>query len=207
MKNLKNNLKTEFEEYEKALQDMGFSFICRVDDVGRGPWAGPITACAVILNSQLSVFKKYGVMDSKQLTEKKREEIFEKLINEKCLIYNIANISAEEIDKIGLGQANYLVLRRAIEGLSQIPDYILVDGFVVKGLNMRHERIIKGDQKVLSIAAASIIAKVSRDRYMIELSKKFPHYGFEDHKGYGTKKHQEAIKKFGASEAHRSTFL
>ena len=202
----KSKAKTEFEEYEKALYDMGFSCICGVDEVGRGPWAGPITACAVIFSSYFSIFKEYGIMDSKKLNEVKREEIFEKLTSDNDFVYNVASISAKEIDEIGLGRANHLVLKRAVEGLPSVPDYILVDGFVIKDINMRQERVIKGDGKVLSIAAASIIAKVTRDRYMIKLAKKYPHYGFDGHKGYGTAKHQEAIKQHGLCPEHRKSF-
>jgi ribonuclease HII len=207
MKRKKIKLENNFEEYEEALYNMGFSCVCGVDEVGRGPWAGPITAAAVIINKISNLkFQKLEINDSKKLTENKRENIFNELIKNKDIIYSIASISAGEIDRIGLGVANQLVLKRAIEGLSQKVDYALIDGFTLKNLEIKHEGIIKGDQKVLSIAAASIIAKVSRDRYMIELSKKYPQYGFEEHKGYGTKKHIEALKKFGTCPEHRKSF-
>jgi len=201
------NKKIEFEEYEKALHDMGFSCVCGVDEVGRGPWAGPIVAAATII-SQISNLKSQnlGIADSKKLNEQQREIIFEELIKNKDIIYSIASISSAEIDEIGLGNANQLVLKRAVEGLVKKSDYALVDGFLIKDLNIKQERVIKGDQKVLSIAAASIIAKVTRDRYMIELSKKYPEYGFENHKGYGTVKHVEALKKLGVCPEHRKLF-
>ncbi len=214
MKKLKDNKKDKFEEYEEALYNMGFSCVCGADEVGRGPWAGPITAAAVIVKSDPSGtlgtsklrVKNLGIDDSKKLTEKKRQEIYSVLTSDSSIIYSVASISAQEIDKIGLGRANHLVLQLAIEGLPNIPDYILVDGFIIKDINMRQERIIKGDSKVLSIAAASIIAKVSRDHYMIELAKEYPQYGFDNHKGYGTKKHIEALKKFGTCPEHRKSF-
>lgn len=206
MRKQKNNLKIKFEEYEKALLKKGFSFICGVDEVGRGPWAGPITAAAVIVKSGMLKVESLGVMDSKKLNEEQREKIFEKLIINKDIIYSIASVSAQEIDEIGLGVANQLVLKKAIEGLSKKADYALVDGFNIKNIEISQEGIIKGDQKVLSIATASIIAKVTRDRYMIELAKKYPQYGFNNHKGYGTKKHQEAIKQFGLCPEHRKSF-
>lgn len=210
MKNQKNNSENIFEEYEKALYEKGFSFICGADEVGRGPWAGPITAAAVIIN-QISNLKSQnpGVMDSKKLTEKKREEVFEKIIDSPDVIYSIAWVSAEEIDRIGLGVANQLVLKKAIEGLKvkiKELDFALIDGFEVKDLGISQEKVIKGDQKVFSIAVASIIAKVTRDRYMVELSKKYPEYGFDNHKGYGTKKHQESIEKYGLCSEHRKSF-
>jgi len=204
MKNQKNNI--EFEEYEKALYQKGFSFICGVDEVGRGPWAGPITAAAVIILNFKSEILNLGINDSKKLTEKKREEIFEKLICCDNIIYSLSWISSEEIDKIGLGNANQLVLKKAVEGLEEKADFALVDGFEIKGLNIPQEKFIKGDQKVFSIAVASIIAKVSRDRYMIELAKEYPQYGFDEHKGYGTAKHIGAIHQFGLCPEHRKSF-
>ena len=206
MRKSKNNSETEFEEYEKALSKKGFSFICGVDEVGRGPWAGPIVAAATIIKNLNIKNQNLGIRDSKKLSEAKREGIFEKLTNDKNFIYNIASINAQEIDEMGLGVANQLVLKRAVEGLSQKADYALVDGFKIKDLGIPNEGVIKGDQKVLSIATASIIAKVSRDRYKKELAKKYPQYGFEGHKGYGTKRHFEALKKFGVCPEHRKSF-
>ncbi|MBI2448209.1 ribonuclease HII [Candidatus Microgenomates bacterium] len=192
--------------YEKALFDRGFSYICGVDEVGRGPWAGPIVAAATIVSNLKSQISNLGVRDSKKLSEKKREDIFEIVKDIKDIEYFVAFISAEEIDKIGLGRANQLVLKKAVDGLSQKPDYVLVDGFEIGGLTTRQEKVVGGDSKIFSIALASIIAKVSRDRYMKELAKKYPEYGFEHHKGYGTAKHLGAIKKYGICPEHRKSF-
>ena len=193
-------------DYEKALSQKGFSFICGVDEVGRGPWAGPIVAVATIIMNHESRILNLPINDSKRLTEARREEIFEIVKDDKNIHHSVAFISAEEIDKIGLGVANHLVLKKAVEGLSQKPDCVLVDSFVINDLGIKQEKIIKGDAKIFSIALASIIAKVSRDRYMRELAKKYPGYGFEQHKGYGTKKHQEAIEKYGICQEHRRSF-
>jgi len=209
MKNQKNKTENIFEEYEKALCEKGFSFVCGVDEVGRGPWAGPIMAAAIMVKSEKLKVKNLGIADSKKLTEKKREEIFDILVSGDDIVYSVASISAKEIDKIGLGVANQLVLKKAVEGLKlkiKELDFVLVDGFEIKDISISQEKVIKGDQKVFSIAIASIIAKVTRDRYMIELSKEFPQYGFEDHKGYGTKKHQMAIEEYGLCPEHRLSF-
>ena len=195
-----------FIKREKALQKKGFSFICGVDEVGRGPWAGPITAAAVIIKNAEFRMQNLGIKDSKKLTEEKREELFEILTKSKHIEYRVAWISSKEVDRIGLGKANQSVLKKVVEGLKTKPDYVLVDGFLIKDLKISQEKIIKGDEKVLSIAAASIIAKVSRDRYMKKLAKKYPQYGFEKHKGYGTKQHLKAIKKFGICSEHRRSF-
>jgi len=201
--------KINFVRREETLNKKGFSFICGVDEVGRGPWAGPITACAVIIERndyKFKKLKKLGVRDSKKLDEEKREKFFEVLTNDPEIIYSLGWVSCKEIDRLGMSEANNLVFKRAIRRLKIKPDYILSDGFTVKKLGIKKEKVIKGDRKILTIAAASIIAKVSRDRYMIELSKKYVHYGFEKHKGYGTKKHQEAIKQFGLCPEHRKSF-
>lgn len=201
--------KINFVRQEETLNKKGFSFICGVDEVGRGPWAGPITAAAVIIERndyKFKKLKKLGVRDSKKLDAEKREILFNVLTNDPEIDFALGWVSCKEIDKLGMAEANNLVFKRAIRGLKIKPDYVLSDGFVVKKLGLRKEKVIKGDRKILTIAAASIIAKVSRDRYMIELSKKYAHYGFEEHKGYGTKKHQEAIKKFGVCSEHRRSF-
>ena len=194
-------------EYEQALLSQGFSCICGVDEVGRGPWAGPIVAAAVIISNIKYQMSNLGVRDSKKLTEKKREELFEILITLPEIEYSVAWVSAEEIDRIGLGVANQLVLKKAVEGLKTKPDYVLVDGFKINDLmHIPQEHIVKGDEKIFSIACASIIAKVSRDRYMRELHKKYPHYGFDRHKGYGTREHLEAIKRYKLCPEHRRSF-
>jgi len=195
-----------FEKREETLRRKGFYFICGADEVGRGSWAGPIVATAMINKKSKIKYKKLQIRDSKKLTERKREEIFNCLIDDSDIIYNVAWVSSKQIDKIGLGKANQLVLKKAVEGLKTKPDYILVDGFMIKDLKISQERIVKGDEKILSIAVASIIAKVSRDRYMKKLAKKYPQYGFEKHKGYGTKQHLKAIKRFGICSEHRRGF-
>ncbi|MDD5731550.1 MAG: ribonuclease HII [Patescibacteria group bacterium] len=201
--------KINFVRREETLRNKGFSFICGVDEVGRGPWAGPITACAVIIERndyKFKKLKKLGVRDSKKLDGIKREKFFDILTNDSEIDFALGWVSSREIDKLGMAEANNLVLKRAIRGLKIKPDFILSDGLNIKKLGLAKEKVIKGDRKILTIAAASIIAKVSRDRYMIELSRKFSHYGFEKHKGYGTKKHQEAIKLHGICPEHRKSF-
>ena len=142
----------------------------------------------------------------KKLNEEQREEVFGKVIKNKSLEYALGWVSAKEIDDIGMARAAHLVLRRAVNNLDTKVDHVMVDGFKIKGLEISQENIIKGDQKVYSIALASIIAKVSRDRHMERLAKKYPKYGFDEHKGYGTKKHQLAIKEFGICKEHRKCF-
>ena len=190
-------------EYEnKAIED-GYKIICGVDEAGRGPLAGPVYAAAVILPPGHIV---EGVNDSKKISEKKRELLFEKIVDE-CLCYNIGVATEQEIDEINILQATFLAMRRAVEGLEIMPDIALIDGNRKPGLNIAEQEIIKGDAKSASIAAASIIAKVSRDRYMLEMAEKYPEYQFEKHKGYGTKLHYEMLEKYGISPIHRKTFL
>ncbi|MGN1123948.1 MAG: ribonuclease HII [Eubacterium sp.] len=191
-------------EYEnKALAD-GFEIICGVDEAGRGPLAGPVYAAAVILPKGHIID---GVNDSKKISEKKREALFDKIIDE-CVCYSIGTASEKEIDEINILQATFLAMRRAVEGLEIKPDIALIDGNRKPGLNSVEEwDIVKGDAKSASIAAASILAKVSRDRYMLEMAEKYPQYQFEKHKGYGTKLHYEMLEKYGVSEIHRRSFL
>ena len=189
-------------EYEnKALER--YKIICGVDEAGRGPLAGPVYAAAVILPKGHIV---EGVNDSKKLSEKKREMLFEKIISE-CVCYSVGTASEQEIDEINILQATFLAMKRAVNGLSVKPDIALIDGNKKPGLDIVEWDIIKGDSKSANIAAASIIAKVSRDRYMLEMAEKYPQYQFERHKGYGTKLHYEMIKKYGISPIHRKTFL
>ena len=189
--------------YENEYIKAGKKFICGVDEAGRGPLAGPVYAAAVILPSGLLI---EGVNDSKKLTAKKREYLYE-IIKEKALCYSIETASVQEIDKINILQATLLAMKRAIEGLKQTPDIALIDGNVLPKVQVPSRAIVKGDALSHSIACASILAKVSRDRFMIEQSKEYPIYGFEKHKGYGTKSHIEMIKKYGMSPLHRKTFL
>lgn len=189
--------------YENEAKAKGFNVICGVDEAGRGPLAGPVFAAAVILPDEHII---EGVNDSKKLSEKKREMLFDKIIEE-CVCYAIGTASEKEIDEINILQATYLAMRRAVEGLEIKPDYVLIDGNRMPPLDIPAETIVKGDGKSASIAAASIIAKVSRDRYMLELAEKYPQYEFEKHKGYGTKLHYEKIAEHGISDIHRKSFL
>lgn len=189
--------------YEISAGEKGYKSICGIDEAGRGPLAGPVYAAAVILPAGLEI---PGLNDSKKLSEKKREELFD-IITEKAVSYSIAFATAKEIDEINILQATFLAMRRAQEGLNIPADYALIDGNRMPPLAIDGETIIKGDAKSPSVAAASILAKVSRDRYMYELDKQYPQYCFAQHKGYGTKLHYECIEKYGISEHHRLTFL
>lgn len=189
--------------YENEAKSKGYNVICGVDEAGRGPLAGPVFAAAVILPEGHII---EGVNDSKKLSEKKRDLLFDKIIDE-CVCYSIGTASEREIDEINILQATFLAMKRAVDGLEIKPDLALVDGNQIPPVNADVLTIVKGDGKSASIAAASIIAKVSRDRYMIELAKLYPQYEFERHKGYGTKLHYEKIAEYGICEAHRKTFL
>ena len=189
--------------YENEAKAEGFQIVCGIDEAGRGPLAGPVCAAAVILPEGCIID---GVNDSKKLTEKKREALFD-VIKEKALAYSIAVADEKEIDEINILQATYLAMRRAFEGLSIKPDMALVDGNRDPGLGVATRTIVKGDANSMSIAAASILAKVTRDRFMLEMDKKYPEYQFAKHKGYGTKLHYEMLTEHGASEIHRMTFL
>ncbi len=188
---------------EKELKNEGFKAVAGIDEAGRGPLAGAVYAAAVILPKGIFI---PGLDDSKKLSEKKREELFD-IICEKAVSYSIASASESEIDEINILNATHLAMCRAAEGLSITPDYCIIDGNSIKGMPFPHETMVKGDAKSASIAAASILAKVSRDRYITELAKKYPEYEFEKHKGYGTKAHTDAILKYGPSPVHRKTFL
>ena len=190
-------------EYEQAAIDSGFSVVCGIDEAGRGPLAGPVFAAAVVLPIGLDI---PGLNDSKKITEKKREELFD-IIMEKAVTYSVASASEKEIDEINILQATFLAMNRAFEGLALKPDMALIDGNKKPCVDAVEETIVKGDAKSMSIAAASILAKVSRDRYMLEMAKLYPEYEFERHKGYGTKLHYEKIAEHGVSEIHRRTFL
>ena len=189
--------------YENEAIKNGYNSICGVDEAGRGPLAGPVCAAAVILNPDKII---EGVNDSKKLSEKKREELFD-IIKEKAVSYNIAWASVEEIEEINILNAAMLAMKRAVEGLKIPADYALIDGNKTPDLKIPCQAIVKGDATSMSIAAASILAKVSRDRLMREYAEKYPEYSFEKHKGYGTKAHTEAIKKYGICEIHRPSFL
>lgn len=191
-------------EYEKAAVTRGFKYICGVDEAGRGPLAGPVCAAAVILPEDACI---PGLNDSKKLSEKKREQLFN-VITEKALSYCVAYGTLEEIEEFNILEATFLAMNRAIEGLKIKSDFALIDGNrAPKGIKIPSETVVKGDAKSMSVAAASVLAKVSRDRLMLEYDEKYPLYDFKKHKGYGTKEHTELIKKYGPCEIHRLSFL
>lgn len=191
-------------QYEDAAKKKGYKYICGVDEAGRGPLAGPVCAAAVILPAGIQI---EGLNDSKKLSEKKREELYT-VITGKALAYSVAFGTLEEIEKYNILNATYVAMNRAIDGLAVKADFALIDGNrAPAGIKIPCETVIKGDGKSSSIAAASILAKVTRDRLLIEYDKKYPQYNFKKHKGYGTKEHYEAIKKYGVCEVHRLSFL
>ena len=191
-------------EYELSAKEKGYKCICGVDEAGRGPLAGPVCAAAVILPENCEI---EGLNDSKKLSEKKREMLFD-VICEKAVSYSIAFGSIEEIEKFNILEATFIAMNRAIDGLDVTPDFALIDGNrVPKNIKIPCETVVKGDFKSASIAAASILAKVTRDRLMEEYDEKYPEYNFKKHKGYGTKEHTELILKYGVSEVHRPSFL
>ena len=191
-------------EYEKAAVSRGFKYICGVDEAGRGPLAGPVCAAAVILPEDACI---PGLNDSKKLSEKKREQLFD-VITGKALAYSVAYGTLEEIEEFNILEATFLAMNRAVEGLALKPDFALIDGNrAPKGIKIPCETVVKGDAKSMSVAAASVLAKVSRDRLMLEYDKKYPLYDFKKHKGYGTKEHTELIKKYGPCWIHRLSFL
>lgn len=191
-------------EFDDRFRSGNITVLCGVDEAGRGPFAGPVCAAAVILPQGLEI---EGLNDSKKLTEKKREKLFP-VICEKALAYSIAFASVEEIEELNILQATFLAMKRAVDGLSLSPDYILIDGDKLPpSLPAPAQPLVKGDALSASVAAASVLAKVSRDRLMIELDREFPQYGFAAHKGYGTKAHCEAILEHGVLPCHRRSFL
>ena len=190
-------------EYEEKAYSQGYNIVCGIDEAGRGPLAGPVYAAAVILPKGCIID---GLNDSKRLSEKKRDYLFD-VIKETAVSYGVGVATQQEIDEINILQATFLAMRRAVDNLSVAPDIALIDGNRRPGLNIAEQDIVKGDAKSMSIAAASVIAKVSRDRYMLEMAEKYPQYQFEKHKGYGTKLHYEMIEKYGISPIHRKSFL
>ena len=188
---------------ERALHREGVALVCGADEAGRGPLAGPVCAAAVILPEGVEL---PGLNDSKKLTEKKREALFP-LIEEKALTYAIAFASVEEIERMNILAAALLAMDRAIAQLSPAPELALIDGNTVKGISVPARSVVGGDGKVAAIAAASVLAKVTRDRLMLTLAEQYPQYGFENHKGYGTKEHYAALEKYGPSPVHRPSFL
>ncbi len=189
--------------FENEVFAQGLTVVCGVDEAGRGPLAGPVCAAAVVLPKGCII---EGINDSKKLSEKKRNALFD-IIMEKALTYSIAWATPAEIDQINILQATFLAMKRAVEGLNIQPDMVLIDGNQMPPLSLPARTIIGGDGVSVSIAAASVLAKVSRDRLMLELDKQYPEYRFATHKGYGTKVHYEMLAEHGASPVHRRTFL
>ncbi len=190
-------------EIENELYGQGYQLVAGVDEAGRGPLAGPVCAAAVILPQDLVI---EGVNDSKKLTEKKREKLFDEII-EKAVAYSIEFVSPDVIDEINIRQATSLAMHNAVKNLEKKADFVIVDGNDNIPFDTPFRYIVKGDAKSQTIAAASILAKVSRDRLMIELDAQYPEYDFAKHKGYGTKAHCEAIQKYGVLPVHRKTFM
>ena len=188
---------------ERALRARGFLLVAGVDEAGRGPLAGPVVAAAVILPED---FALDGLTDSKKVSAPKREKIYAILTATAEILWAVAEASVEEIDRLNILRATHLAMARAVQGLPSKPDHALVDGLPVRGLPIDHTAVVEGDTLSLSIAAASIIAKVTRDRLMVELDTRFPQYGFARHKGYGVREHLEALRKHGPCPAHRRTF-
>ena len=190
-------------EIEEEMHDLGYNIVCGVDEAGRGPLAGSVFAAACILPEG---FDTDGLNDSKKISEKKREQLFER-ITQSTAIWAVASADEEEIDEINILNATFLAMKRAVCKLSEKPDILLVDGNRYPKTGFKEKTVIKGDALSYSIAAASILAKVSRDRYMQELVALYPEYQFAKHKGYGTKLHYEMIKQYGISPVHRKSFL
>ena len=189
--------------YELEALDAGYTVVCGTDEAGRGPLAGPVCAAAVILPQGLVI---EGLNDSKKISEKKREKLFD-IICKEAVSYGIAFASAEEIDNINILNASQLAMRRAVAMLTPRPDFVLVDGNIARDFEMTAKPIVKGDALSMSIAAASILAKVTRDRYCVEMDKKYPEYHFAAHKGYPTKEHMDLVRELGPCPLHRKTFL
>lgn len=201
MEKLKEQI--DWLKYENEAYQNGYTCICGVDEAGRGPLAGPVFAAAVVLKKGQIID---GVNDSKKLSEKKREALFDK-IKEEALCYFIASVDEKTIDEINILNATFLAMKKAVEGLEIKPDYAMIDGNKTPNLDIASEAVVKGDANSVSIAAASILAKVSRDRYMLEMAEQYPEYQFEKHKGYGTKLHYQMLDEYGPSKIHRQTFL
>lgn len=190
-------------EIEQELWDAGYELIAGVDEVGRGPLAGPVVSAAVILKKGQII---EGVTDSKKISEAKREKLIDKILEE-AVAYSISFVDEKVVDDINIRNATFKAMNEAVNSLSVKPDFVLIDGDGINGMSIPHKCVIKGDLNCNCIAAASIVAKVTRDRFMVKLSESYPQYGFDKHKGYGTKLHYEKIKEFGISAVHRKSFL
>jgi len=189
--------------YEQELTKLGYLNIAGVDEAGRGPLCGPVVTAAVILPANLYI---EGINDSKKLSEKKREKIYEEIVNNKDIFYGIGISDVDVIEKVNILNATKLAMIQAINSLNIKPDYVIIDGNQKIDIDMESQTLVSGDSKSASIAAASIVAKVTRDRMMYEYDKEYPQYSFCKHKGYGTKIHIEAIKKYGLCKIHRPSF-
>lgn len=201
---MENKVAVDWLKYENELYSDGCELVCGVDEAGRGPLAGPVFAAAVILPRGYIVD---GANDSKKLSEKKREILFEK-IKEEALYYSVAMVDEKTIDKVNILNATFMAMNDAVNTLGVNPDFVIIDGNKVpKDMHFPAKSIVKGDANSISIACASILAKVSRDRYMLEMARQFPEYQFEKHKGYGTKLHYQMLDEYGASKIHRQSFL
>lgn len=194
---------TQLWTLENEIYDSGVSLICGVDEAGRGPLAGPVCAAAVILPRGIEIA---GLNDSKKLSEKKREKLYDEICD-KAISFGIAFATVDEIEKLNILNAAMLAMNRAIAQLDPQPELALIDGNRNSAIEIRSQCVVKGDAKCADIAAASILAKVTRDRYMLEMAEKYPEYHFEQHKGYGTKLHYEALREHGPCEVHRPSFL
>lgn len=194
---------TDLWELENEIYDSGFSLICGVDEAGRGPLAGPVCAAAVILPRNIEI---KGLNDSKKLSEKNREKLYDEIC-EKAVSFGISFASVEEIEELNILGAAMLAMNRAIAQLEPQPELALIDGNRSSAIETNSRCVVKGDAKCADIAAASILAKVTRDRYMLEMAEKYPEYHFDRHKGYGTKLHYEALREYGPCEIHRPSFL
>ena len=188
---------------EQEYKDKGYSVVCGVDEAGRGPLCGPVVAAAVVLPDGIVI---EGLNDSKKLTEKKRDKLFDEICSV-AVAYSIAEASVEEINELNILEATLLAMRRAIDGLDVKADFALIDGNVSRDFQIPVKAVIHGDALSPSIAAASILAKVTRDRMCVELDEKYPEYGILKHKGYGTKAHIDALRKYGPSPIHRTKFI
>lgn len=193
----------EMEVIERGLRENGYNFIAGVDEAGRGPLAGPVYAAAVILPSGCII---EGLNDSKKLSEKNREKLYD-IIIDKAVSYSVQSVCEAVIDEVNILNAVFIAMNKAVQSLNPPPDYVLVDGNRIKDMKFPCETVVKGDSRSINIAAASILAKVSRDRYIKEISDKYPEYNFAKHKGYGTKEHIEVLRKLGPCEIHRKSFL
>lgn len=190
-------------EKENELHKQGYRLVAGVDEAGRGPLAGPVYAAAVILPENAVI---EGLNDSKKLSEKKREQLYD-VITETAVSWSVFSVDESIIDEINILKSTHMAMNCAVKNLSVQPDYVIIDGNSISDMELPHETIVGGDAKCMAIAAASVLAKVSRDRYITEIAEKYPQYGFEKHKGYGTRDHVQAIRRYGACPIHRRTFL